>query len=96
MVGQDLAALNTSTNTAISDTTSVRDYTRDKPLHGYNSSIVCVSVFRIHAGSSMSGSGVSKYGCVLSSSGTNGNTRVGWREPKNFRHLENERQRGKI
>lgn len=44
-------------------------------------------VWRIQAGSSMSGSGVSKYGCVLSNSGTSGNTSVGWREPRNFRHL---------
>lgn len=44
-------------------------------------------MWRIQAGSSMSGSGVSKYGCVLSNSGTSGNTSVGWREPRNFRHL---------
>lgn len=30
---------------------------------------------------------MSKYGCVLSNSGTSGNTSVGWREPRNFRHL---------
>lgn len=36
----------------------------------------------------MSGSGVSKYGCVLSSSGTSGNTSVGWRDPRNFKHLK--------
>lgn len=44
-------------------------------------------IWRIQAGSSMSGSGVSKYGCVLSSSETRGSTSVGWREPTNFRHL---------
>lgn len=43
----------------------------------------------------MSGSGVSKYGCVLSSSGTRGNTRVGWREPRNFRHLRGEKKKKK-
>lgn len=48
---------------------------------------MCVCFGRIQAGSSMSGSGVSKYGCVLSSSGTNGSTSVGWRDPMNFRHL---------
>lgn len=44
----------------------------------------------------MSGSGVSKYGCVLSSSGTSGNTRVGWREPRNFRHLEAEEEKSEL
>ena len=33
--------------------------------------------WRIQAGSSMSGSGVWKYGCVLSSSETSGSTRAG-------------------
>jgi len=36
----------------------------------------------------MSGSGVSKNGCVLSSSGTNGSTKVGCLLPKNFKHLK--------
>lgn len=40
----------------------------------------------------MSGSGVSKYGCVLSSSGTSGNTSVGWRDPRNFKHLRGRRE----
>lgn len=43
---------------------------------------------KIQAGSSMSGSGVSKNGCVLSSSGTNGSTKVGCLLPKNFKHLK--------
>lgn len=42
----------------------------------------------------MSGSGVSKYGCVLSNSGTSGSTRVGWREPRNFRHLKGKEDGG--
>lgn len=46
----------------------------------------------LQAGSSMSGSGVSKYGWVLSSSGTSGNTSVGCREPRNLRHLMKERK----
>ncbi len=50
---------------------------------------------RIQAGSSMSGSGVSKYGCVLSSSGTIGSTRVGCRAPRNFKHLECRRKKKK-
>lgn len=43
---------------------------------------------RIHAGSSMSGSAVSKNGWVLKSSGTKGSTRVGCRLPRNFKHLK--------
>lgn len=48
---------------------------------------------KIQAGSSMSGSGVSKNGCVLSSSGTKGSTKVGCLLPRNFKHLETHRSK---
>jgi len=42
---------------------------------------------RIQAGSLMSGSRVSKYGCVLSSRGTRGSVRADWLRPSCLIHL---------
>lgn len=57
----------------------------------YSQNYQLASWIKIQAGSSMSGSGVSKKGCVLSSSGTKGSTKVGCLLPKNFKHLEIQR-----